>query len=134
VAFEALRGVVVHELKLLANHNRLFERKERAVAVHGLRMSLNAELFAFHVFSVNGERHSQSYAKRTTAFFDAKMKQRHRDNYLGLLTLLIGLRITHRTKGSKFQRRLTKTLERMDRSTEESSTNLVHTGVSVPLN
>ena len=84
VTFKPLRSVIVHQEQLLADDNRLFERKKRSMAVHGLRMRLNAELFAFRVFSVDRERYSNRYPKRATPFFDAKVEQRHWDQDLVL--------------------------------------------------
>lgn len=44
----------------------------------------------------------------------------------------LGLRTTYRPQGFKTLNRPAKNLKRMDRTTEESSTNLLQTGVSVP--
>jgi hypothetical protein len=58
VALHALRGVIIHEKKLLADSYDLIHLKKSAVAINRLRMRLDAELFSGITFSVNGERNS----------------------------------------------------------------------------
>ena len=54
-ALERLRGVVVHKNQALPYQYNLFQRKQRTVTVHRLRMGLHTELFTGVGLAMHGQ-------------------------------------------------------------------------------